>query len=131
MAANKFVLKGSGIEVEYTTGATIGFPALTYTDGAFQRTFTANEILTEDTGLGELVSVPLILTVDTGGERFGFFLPFVEVSRGHTAGFHTVGVFETFSGPNSIPHRPSTWRCIEMSGTAQSVIVPFEEPARV
>jgi hypothetical protein len=23
------------------------------------------------------------------------------------------------------PHRPSTWRCIEMSGTAESVIVPL------
>jgi hypothetical protein len=32
----------------------------------------------------------------------------------------TVGIYETFSGPNSVPHRPSTWRCIEMTGTAQS-----------
>jgi hypothetical protein len=131
MAANKFVLKGSGVEVDYTIGATIGLPSLIYVDGAFEKTFTAPEILTDNTGLGELVSVPLILTVDTGGERFGFFLPFIDVARGHTAHFHTIGVYETFSGPNSVPHRPSTWRCIELSGTAQSVIVPLEEPARV
>jgi hypothetical protein len=50
------------------------------------------------------------------------------VARGQTAHFHTVGIYETFSGPNSVPHRPSTWRCIEMTGTAQRVIVPLEEP---
>lgn len=131
MPANKFVLKGSGVEVDYTIGANPAFPALVYTDGAFQKKFKPNEILTDNTGLGELVSVALILTIDTGGERFGFFLPFIDVARGQTAHFHTIGVFETFSGPDSVPRRPSTWRCIEMHGTAQSVIVPLEEPAKV
>ena len=81
--------------------------------------------MSEDTGLGRMVSVSLIRSIDTGGERFGFFLPFINVDRGQTAHFCTVGVYETFSGPDSIPHRPSTWRCIEMSGTAESVIVPL------
>ena len=130
MAANKFNLKGSGVEVEYTIGANPSFPALIYTDGAFQKSFKPSEILSEDTGLGEMVSVALILSIDTGGERFGFFLPSINVAHGQTAHFHTVGVYETFSGPNSVPHRPSTWRCIEMTGTAQSVIVPLVEPAK-
>jgi hypothetical protein len=131
MPANKFVLKGSGVEVDYTIGASPFIPALVYTAGAFQKKFTPNEILPEDTGLGQMVSVALITTIDTGGERFGFFLPFIDVARGQTAHFHTVGVYETFSGPDSVPHRPSTWRCIEMTGTAQSVIVPVEESAKV
>ncbi|MGH6836159.1 MAG: hypothetical protein ACREC9_11545 [Methylocella sp.] len=131
MAANNFVLIGSGVEVDYTIGANPAFPALVYTAGAFQKEFKPNQILSEDTGLGEMVSVALILSVDTGGERFGFFLPLVNVERGQTAHFCTIGVYETFSGPNSIPRRPSTWRCIEMSGTAQSVIVPLEKPAKV
>jgi hypothetical protein len=125
MAANKFVLKGSGVEVDYTVGASSAIPALVYTAGAFQKKFKPNEVLSEDTGLGRLVSVALLLTVDAGGERFGFFLPFIDVAKGQTAHFHTVGIYETFSGPNSVPHRPSTWRCIEMTGTAQSVIVPL------
>jgi hypothetical protein len=78
-----------------------------------------------------MASVALILSIDTGGERFGFFLPLIDVARGQTAHFHTVGIYETFSGPNSVPHRPSTWRCIEMTGTAQNVIVPLEVPAKV
>lgn len=131
MPANKFVLKASGVEVDYTIGANPSFPALIYTDGAFQRKFTPNEILSENTGLGEMVSVALILTPDTGGERFGFFLPLIDVARGQTAHFHTIGIYETFSGPDSVPHRPSAWRCIEMAGTAQSVIVPLDEPLKV
>ena len=125
MAANKFVLKGSGVEVDYTIGASSAIPALVYKARAFHKNFKPIEVLSEDTGLGRMVSVSLIRSIDTGGERFGFFLPFINVDRGQTAHFHTVGVYETFSGPDSIPHRPSTWRCIEMSGTAESVIVPL------
>jgi hypothetical protein len=125
MPANKFVLTGSGVEVDYTVGGNPSFPSLLYKHGAFHRSFTSAKIKLDDTGLGELVSVPLLLSVDTGGERFGFFLPFIDVPSGHTAHFHTIGIYETFSGPDSIPHRPSTWRCIAMSGTAQTVIVPL------
>ena len=119
------MLKGSGVEMEYIIGETIGLPALTYKSGAFVKSFTANEIQSDDTGLGELVSIPLLSTIDTGGKRFGLFLPFLSVASGETASFHSVGIYETFSGPGSIPHRPSTWRCIELNGTAQTVIVPL------
>jgi len=125
MPANKFVLKAAGVEVDYTVGANPAIPALVYKAGAFHKSFLPAQIVSEDTGLGRQISVPLLLTIDAGGERFGFFLPFVDVPSGQTAVFHTVGVYETFSGPNSVPHRPSTWRCIELTGTAQSVIVPL------
>ena len=39
MSANRFVLKGSGVEVDYTIGASPFIPALIYTDGAFQKKF--------------------------------------------------------------------------------------------
>ena len=75
MSANKFVLKGSGIEVDYTIGASFAIPALVYPDGAFQKKFKPNEIVSEDTGLGQMVSVALILTIDAGGERFADRIP--------------------------------------------------------
>ena len=127
MPANKFVLKGSNVVVDYTIGGNPSFPALTYSSGAFHKSFKPDAIKTDDTGLGELVSVALLQTIDAGGERFGFFLPFIEVPSGQTADFDTIGIYETFSGPDSVPHRPSTWRCIELSGTAQTVIVPLEK----
>lgn len=129
MSANKFVLKGSGVEVDYTIGANPSFPALTYKNGTTEKSFTPAQIKTEDSGLGTMVSVALVMTIDTGGERFGLFLPTIDVPAGQTAQFHTVGVYDTFAGPNSIPHRPPAWRCIEMHGTAQTVIVPLVETA--
>lgn len=129
MAANYFVLKGSGVEVDYRIGANPSFTALTYTAGSTVKTFKPAQIETDNTGLGRMVSVALVQTIDTGGERFGFFLPEIDVPQGQTADFKTVGVYETFSGPDSIPHRPTTWRCIEMKGTAQTIVMPLVEPA--
>ena len=76
MAANKFVLKSSGVEVDYTIGATPSLPALVYKAGAFHKSFKAAEIVSEDTGLGRMVSVSLIRSIDTGAESAlgSFFL---------------------------------------------------------
>jgi hypothetical protein len=123
VAANKFVLKHHQVEVDYTLGATPGIPALVYRDGPTPKSFTASEITTDQTGLGTLISVSLVTSIDTGGERFGFFLPQLDVPRGQSEEFRTVGVYERFSGPDSIPHRDPSWRCIELEGTAQTVIV--------
>ena len=126
MAANKFVLKREQIEVDLTLGVTPGIPALVYQDGSsVPKSFTTAEITTDQTGLGTLVSVALARSIDTGGERFGFFLPQLDVPRGQSEEFRTVSVYETFSGPDSIPHRDPSWRCIGLHGTAQTVIVEF------
>lgn len=127
MSANKFVLKHHQVEIEYTFGETLGIPVLSYRDGTTVKTFKVNEITTQDTALGSLVSIPLETSVDTGGERFGFFLPAVDVVRGQTEAFQTVGVYEKFSGPDSIPRSLPSWRCLELHGTAESVFVPLIE----
>jgi hypothetical protein len=126
VSANHFVLEHDHkIQVEYTVGVTPGITALTYSDGNSPTVeFTGSQITADETALGTLVSVPLERSVDTGGERFGFFLPQLDVPRGESGHFETVGVYERFSGPDSIPQRPPSWRSIEFRGTAQTVIVP-------
>jgi hypothetical protein len=39
--------------------------------------------------------------------------------------FHMIGIYETFTGPDSIPHRPIDMGCIERNSTLQNVIVPL------
>jgi hypothetical protein len=127
MSANKFVLKHHRIEVDYTRGATPGLPALIYRDGnAGSASFTAAQITIDQTGLGTLVSVTIESAVDSSSERFGFFVPDIDVPRGQSAEFRTVGVYYRASGPDSVPQQDPSWRCVELSGTAQSVIVPLE-----
>jgi hypothetical protein len=117
VATTKFMLKHQQVEVDYTLGAT---PTLVYQDSSITKTFTGPEILTDQTGLRTLVSVALVLTIDVGGERFGVFLPQLDLTLGQSVEFHTVGVYERFSGPDSLPREPS-WRCIELRGTALGV----------
>ena len=126
MSANHFVLRHHDVEVEYTVGVTPGIPALTYCDGSAPKmTFTDAEIATDQTALGTVVSVPLLQTIDTGGERFGFVLPELDVPQGQSGHFDTVGVYEKFTGPDSVPTAAPSWRGIELHGTAQTVIVPL------
>lgn len=127
--ANKFTLKGRHIEVDYTVGANPALPALIYHEGSLMKSFKPNEITTDSTALGSLVSVPLVRTVDTGGKTFAFLLPAIDVPPGQTVDFETVAMCEEFGGPDSIPHRPTTWQTFVMHGTAQTVIVPLERVA--
>jgi hypothetical protein len=107
-----YALSGGGIQIDYTVGS-----SLVFKQGGTTKTFTAAEITSDQTGLGTLVSVPLRLTIDTGGSRFGLFLPTVELTVGQSASVTTIGVTETFSGPDSIPRRPTTWQCVCLEGT--------------
>jgi hypothetical protein len=126
MLANKFLLKHDELEVEYTTGLNPGLPAVIYRDGSSPAlSFTSAEITTDATALGSLISLPLQKAVDTGGARFAFFLPQVDVSAEDSAQFITVGLYETFGGPDSVPHLPASWQAIELQSTAQSAIVPL------
>jgi hypothetical protein len=127
--ANKYLLSGHGIEVDYTIGSNPGFTALVFKEGANVKTFTPAQVRTDQTGLGTLVSVPLATSIDTGGSRFGFFLPQVQVALGHKVPVTTIGAIETFSGPDSIPHRPTTWQCVHLHGMAEEVIVALAETA--
>ena len=130
MPANKFVLRGSDIEIAYLIGADPSLPALIYKSGLTVKQFKPDEIRTDGTGMGQMVSVALSLTVDVGAEWFAFFIPKVEPPRGQTVDFNTFGAYETFAGPNTFPHRAPTWSCIDLRGTAQTVIVPSAEPVR-
>ena len=127
MSANKFVLTGPGLEIDYTIGANPSFPALTYKAGSTLKSFRPAQIETDTSGLGRLVSVALVMTADSGGERFGVFLPVIDVPQGQTVDFRTVGVYEAFGGPDV--QQPTDWRCVALNGTAQSVIVPLVETA--
>jgi hypothetical protein len=123
--ANKYTLKGHHIEVEYTIGGNPGFTALRYKGTSISRDFKPGEVATDPTAFGSLVSVPLEVSIDTGGKTFGFFLPNINVPEGQTADFTTTAICKEFSGPDSFPHRPATWHSFTMQGTAQSVILPL------
>jgi hypothetical protein len=76
--ANKSVLTGNGIEIDRTIGANPEFPRTYVQGGGNMKKFKPAQITTDQSGAGTLVSVALPKMVDTGGTRFGFFLPTVQ-----------------------------------------------------
>ncbi len=125
--ANRFILKGHAVEVDYTIGANPNFVALTLKAHGSVNTFKPAEIASEQTDMGQLVSVALPAAADAVGTRFGLFLPQVQVSQGQQAKVSTVGVFETTAGHDVAPHRPTSWRCVELQGVAETVVVPLAQ----
>lgn len=107
MSANQFVPEHHRVEVDHTIGIRPGHTVFTNKDGPEVKTFKTSEITTEQEGL--LVSVLLAHSIDTGDERFGFFIPHLYVPKGQTDEFCTIGAYEKFGGPDLIPHlRPAT-----------------------
>lgn len=128
--ANKFTLNGHHVDVSYTIGANPSLPALTYQDEALSKDFLPNAIHTDPTDLGNLVTVALEVTIDSGGTTFSVFLPTFDVPRGQSVEFKTIGIYKEVRGPVILPAQQKvTWRTIQMYGTAETVIVPLEQLA--
>jgi hypothetical protein len=127
--ANKFTLHGHDVDVSYTIGANPSFPALTYKDGTISKEFLPSAIHTDPTDLGNLVTVPLEVTIDFGGTTFSVFLPTFDVPLGQSVEFKTIGIYKETRGLVIRPAQQTvTWRTIYMNGTAETVIVPLEVP---
>ena len=52
-------------------------------------------------------------------------LPAVRVLPGQRVAVTTSGVIQTYSGPKSAAHSPSTWSCVHLHGTASQSIAPL------
>ncbi len=129
----KFTLKGHHVEISYTPGSTPGLPTLTYKDNSLSRSFTKDEVHTDSTALGSLVSIsldsvirPLERNASPEGTTFAFFLPEdINVPHGHTAKFTTAAIREERSLLHIQPSHPVTWQTFIMHGTAQNISIPL------
>lgn len=110
----------------YSTTGFTGQPQLSYRDA--QRgdlTFTGEEIRTQNTEVGQLVSVTLQPSIDRGNVLFTLLLPsFTIHSRPGMVSFNTEGVLTTqhlavdnptLKGPNE------TYQFVPLHGTAEAV----------
>lgn len=125
--ANKFILKGHDLEISYAATSNPNLPALSYRRGSFSQSFLPSQIHTDDTTLGQFVTVTLEPNVDSGAITFSFFLPTLDVPSGDLRDFSTVGLYREVRGPVILPKRQTTeWRNVHLYGVAQTVIAPAE-----
>ncbi len=124
--ANFFVLTGHDLNVTYRIGGNPGFIALTYKTPTLNEGFKPAQIETVSTSLGNLVTVAIRTTIDTGGTTFSFFLPDISVPLGSSVKFTTIGIYKDVNGPIILPKDVKvSWRTVPLEGTAESIIVPF------
>ncbi len=119
----QFILKGHHIEVKYTIGITPGLTALTYKDGSISHDFKTDEITTEKTRLGSLVSIALREVSRYRRSNFGFFLP--DVPADQAFDFTTTAIREEFTVLHSFPIAQPSGIVLPMHGTVKGVIGPL------
>lgn len=82
--ANSFGLHGDGIFVSYSATSFNGDPLLTYHDSVRNLNFRGtNDIQVEKTQIGDLVTVVIAPSIDSGFTTFSILIPKTNLSGGH------------------------------------------------
>ena len=78
---NVYQLAGDGIQITYTVSNTNGEAQLDYQDAQGSRTFTGNQVNSEQSPLGTLITVFLLQTIDTGSITLTLVVPGVNLGN--------------------------------------------------
>ena len=124
---NEYRLHNQGVKVTYVTNNFQGGPTFTYDDGK-AKTFRGPDVRILQTEIGNLVSVTLLETIDTGSTSYSVLIPIISLPN-TTANqkFHTAGVktaHKTFLSP---PPKSliESYQVDKLEGVAQSVVAPL------
>ena len=122
---NLYQLSGDGILVTYMTTSLSGQPLFSYQDAFQSKQFSGQEIQTVESVLGNLVTVFLIRTVDTGSTTFTLIVPSVSLPAGsNTANITTEGIttVHRFSIVKPPQGQTENYTFRELTGTANFVV---------
>ena len=126
-----YEVHGGGISVTYHPTFAGGVPALTYQDSHRTLSFRGDQIRRVDVpDLGTVVSVTLVMTVDTGSTRFSLLVPQVSLPNQLGASTHiaTEGI-TTVHRRSPVPAanlgQRDVYTVTPLHGTASMVIIPL------
>lgn len=122
---NLYMLHGNGLHVTYSTTSLDGTPHFDYHDIHNVKAFVGDEIRTEKTEIGTLVSVTIEPTVDGGSTSFSLLLPTVNLVNTDSAPINTIGITtrHRFSIVQSLNlGQTELYTVAQLTGAAQAVI---------
>ncbi len=126
VAPDLFVLAGGGLHVSYSTTSIVGTPHLTYQDAQRTLSFSGNQIRTVDVpDLGTVVSVTIMLTVDSGSTTFSLLIPRVQLPGEQSVPISTEGIttVHKFSIIPALNHGQKDFYTVTpLTGTASHVL---------
>jgi hypothetical protein len=123
--ANIFELFGESIQVSYSSTNILGGPILSYRDPQRSLSFRGAEIRSQETELGELITVTLEAIQDLRTVTFTLMLPIVTVMPQSSGSYIRVpGVTTTnpttIAGPPPGPEK--LYSVVNLQGTAQFIV---------
>ncbi len=120
-------IDGQAIHITYSTSGFDGKPHFSYQDGATGLSFAGSDIRVVEADVGQLVSVTIRRTVDTGSTSFSLLLPRTMLPAGpnqhtpvHTYGVTTVHRFSLLPGLNI--GQDDLYTVVALSGTARFAV---------
>jgi hypothetical protein len=119
-----YQLNGSDLKVTFVDGDLQGKKSLIVEDttlGGAVQSFSGDQITATETAYGSAVTVPLNVTVDSGGRFFTLFIPkFGGPFRARS--ISTAGLVTTKRGPVEVPALETTnYRGLELAGTVSTI----------
>jgi hypothetical protein len=126
IAPNAYSLHGGSIHVGYSTTGIDGKPHLNYQDANGSHSFSGDQITVNKTAIGDVVTVVIFRTVDSGSTTFSVLIPQVNLTAPdlplpiETEGITTVHRFSIVPAFN---HGQMELYClIPMTGTASHLV---------
>jgi hypothetical protein len=124
--ANLIEVESCGVAISYSKSSITGDPRFSYTDKDQNLNFAGSEIRVEETGIGELVSVPISNVPDLEVVTVSLLLPKINLSSTEPqSAFETQLIFTThrtsIGGPSLVAGQLKTYKCLSVEGTAQRV----------
>ena len=122
---NLYIVHGHGLHVTYSTSGFDGKPHFDYHDSHGTHAFSGDQIRTEQTEIGTLVSVTIQLTVDSGSTSFSLLVPTVNLGSANSVPISTVGITtrHKFSIIQSLNlGQTELYSTTNLTGTAQAVV---------
>lgn len=126
--ANRYVLhEGHQLEVTYDETALDGRPQLTYQvwQGPATRTFSGEQIRSQESDIGTLVTVTLEAIEDGDATLFTLLLPAINVTGTDELPFEMLAIYTTArssnGGPGLVQGAVQSYHAVRLKGTAQFV----------
>jgi hypothetical protein len=121
---NQYQLTSNEVQITYTPGNDNGQPELGYQGAHGNLTFTGNDIRSEETLLGTLLTVFLVRTVDTGSVTLTLLVPGVNLAGTaeqpvQTVAIETQNLFSILD--RNKPRQTQTYQVYNVQGTAKYI----------
>jgi hypothetical protein len=118
---NQFLLRGYDIEISYETTSFVGTPRLSFIRQEQILNFSGKEIQSENTQLGQIVTVQLSDNQKAAStiETLSLLIPVVSLlSTTKTAPIQTMAIFSQRSSQMKIAGQSQIYTTVDLSGTA-------------